>query len=75
MVTRTAFPPHELTESEAAAVVGRFVMSPIPQPDPAGRGEGAPLPEGVYSTPPSGRDPAAPHGVVYVRADLFDDLY
>jgi hypothetical protein len=54
MATRSAFPPHELTEDEAAAIVGRFVMSPKPEPDPAGFGR-------------DGREKAAPHGVVYVR--------
>lgn len=52
--TRTAFPPHELTDSERAATVGRFVMSP--------ETETAPEDEAKF-----GRTPAAPQGVVYVR--------
>jgi hypothetical protein len=48
-----------MNADEKAAVVGRFVMSPEARPDPAG--------SGVY-----GREQAAPHGVVYVRAEAFE---
>jgi hypothetical protein len=52
--TRTAFPPHDLTEDEEAALVGRFNQDTEPQRDPAGHGR-------------AGREKAAPRGVVYVR--------
>jgi hypothetical protein len=60
--TRERFPPHEMTEDEQAAVCGRFVMSPIAEPDPAG--------SGTY-----GREQAPPHGVVYVRAETFEETF
>jgi hypothetical protein len=53
---RTKFPPVEYTDDEWAAVVGRFVMSPVVEPDPVGSGI-------------AGREVAAPHGVVYVRSE------
>jgi hypothetical protein len=58
--TREKFPPFEMTEEEAAATVGRFVMSPTAEPDPAGSGSG-------------GREQAAPQGTVYVRAETFNE--
>jgi arginyl-tRNA synthetase len=59
MAERTTFPPKDFTEDERAAVAGRFVMDPKAEPDPAGSGK-------------EGREKAAPHGVVYVRAESFD---
>jgi hypothetical protein len=53
-LSRSTFAPHELTEDEEAAVVGRLDQDAQPQRDPPGSGR-------------VGREQAAPRGTVYVR--------